>query len=263
MDEIILKELIQSARDRINDLDRILADIQKLRTKISEAVHAAEREADYFDKRSELISSLDKIYAQLITVADSIYYRFFSPNTFNGLLYPTEANRDFVLNIVSKTDGIDLFSADGIGYIRMKMLPLYSDRSSISGRRSGGYYNKKLGEGLEFLLCEQLEKKAFQVKFGRRMLMHYLFVYPTSKPTNQVPDSTNHDIRNVQDAIAVNLFGSDAWDTCNAYFTTVTTDEIPEGTYITVCRDDENVPKFFEIIERWRAHFEGDSDLKI
>lgn len=255
MDEIILKELIQSAKDRIDDLDQLMAGLRQLRSEISDVVDNSEQMSQYYDVRPGTIKELDDRYSKAITVADSIYHQFYKRNTLNGLLSVEEAEQNFITNIVSKTDQIDMFSVDGIGFLRMKMLPSLHKRTPFLNRGFSSFYNPCLGRGLDSVLCQRLNEQSFEVKCNRKILVYFLFIYPSSARRNCIPDSDNHDIKNVQDVIAHRLIGSDAHDVCATYYDTEISDLIPQGTYITVTDVDNRIPRSEEIIAQWQLHY--------
>lgn len=259
MDEIFLDEIVQSARDRIKDIERFLAGLQELKSEISDVVDNSEQMSQYYDVRPETIKELDKRYAKVITVADMIYLKFYNRNTLNGLLTIEESEQNFIDDIVSEADDIDMFSVNGVGFLRMKMLPALSYRAPFLARKFGSFYNCHLGIGLESVLRQRVNEQLFEVIVRRKILLYFLFVYSSSMRSSSIPDSDNHDTKNVQDVIAHSLIGSDAHDVCATYYDTEISDLIPQGTYITVVDADRTIPKSEEIIDYWQLYY---SELK-
>ena len=74
-------------------------------------------------------------------------------------------------------------------------------------------------------------------------------------------DNDNHETKHVTDAIARLLPAGDTPLNCNFYSSAMVTDQIPEGTYITVTAMEKGMMEDKEIVRFWKEKSGLDADL--
>lgn len=140
--------------------------------------------------------------------------------------------------------------SDGI-YIRLPML----------GSRNARLTNQRIQQAdrnifrNEIVYAIEHDDRFQSYDFSRfdHKIIQFLYVYnldPRSH-SHRIIDNDNHETKAIQDAVALFLPGGDCGLTCANFSASTLSNEIPEGTYITVAAAKNGVKPSDEIIKRW------------
>lgn len=168
------------------------------------------------------------------------------PNTFLGYMNYSEAEARLYEALDKKEEHISASFSERSMFLR---LPLLNSRISEANYVRAGvssyenYYGKAVGRAIRNAEILSLFKSYRLEKYE----LFYLFVYK-----NRVPkiDNDNYATRDVTNAIAAFLPAGDAPFSCSFRYNSAVSDDIAEGTYVTVYPQSEPVSED-SVIQFW------------
>lgn len=129
-------------------------------------------------------------------------------------------------------------------------LPMLPVRSMSFNGNYYSCYDSRLGEPVAFMLQNELRHaNSFNSALYDEKTLHFFFIYGCDE--KNIPDSDNHDTKNVQDMICSLFRTGDSGLTTQSFFSTGTTDLIPQRTYIHVTSMEAPVCSTQELIRYW------------
>lgn len=163
-------------------------------------------------------------------------------------------------SIFSEDDTICLLEDEAI-YIKIPLLWSRQINAYMPKERRQDFEksNQLFAESIHYSIEKSQNFLSYDFKKFDRKVFVFLFVYSIKHAKQfKIPDNDNHDTKNVQDAIAMFLPGGDSAFSTSTLLTAEATNEIPEGTYVTVFPSipSENFVK--SIIEKWTFYFYND-----
>lgn len=253
LSELVLQN-IKSARNKLKQIIKKMDDIEKYR----------EQEVSHFDKdaparivRTEVLADINDLCYEFRWGAESLAKRatFAAVDTLPPYRIPNPVKSE-ALHSDAILPAIDLDCAleNDVFYLR---LPMLWSRNNKLHKTAYGYnigpeqsrmYKEVIGHAiLKMPNCDDL--------FDRftRKTFHYTFVYPDSKKKSYfIIDSDNHETKSVTDAVARFTKGHDDAQYCDFVYTTLLTNELPEGTYLTVFPSMKMSISDEKLIEFWK-----------
>ena len=164
------------------------------------------------------------------------------------------------LNFAENTLGFKCFTEPDSLEICMPMLPVRTLRSY--GKALHSSCDSRLGAPLETVLHKQsADDRLFNDRRYDSKTVHFFFIY--SAKEKQIPDSDNHDTKNVQDVICSCFRTGDSGKTTQTFLTTGITDLIPQRTYIRVTPSDSGIYTVANLIRYWQEKESCGRDEKI
>lgn len=146
--------------------------------------------------------------------------------------------------------GVDVRLEDDAIYIK---LPMLRSEYSRSARAATERHPVIFAEEITALILQHQDFEEYDFEKFERKLLHYLYVYSTSRRGISCADNDNHETKYVQDAVAAFLPGGDSPFTCSILSSAVRTSEIPEGTYVTVTKMQDGAKADAEVVAFWRG----------
>lgn len=145
--------------------------------------------------------------------------------------------------------GVECAYENGAIYIRMPMLPrLYYRKTSTHIKADP---DTSLGYGLRKELQKMLMKNEFDIKVFTEKTLSFLFVYNTQD--QHIQDTDEHDTKNVIDELCHFFPGGDNGTQTSIILKTIVSDEVENGTYISVTSGKNSRPASpEETICRWK-----------
>ena len=256
----------------VRQIDKISSDFKNAMKDFLNVEKRLDALKQYADSRQKFIGNfpldtdyenkeLENITEQIVTTNDILLGSIYTPQYYEGLRNAEEAEQEFVENMVTNVDKIESILDEKTIYLKMKMLPPSLHRViKKAGVRTD--YSLSLGKGMLYYMRNIWQQKIMcgaddYLKQFSSINISYLFVYPSTVQKFNVMDSTNHDTKNVQDAICFYLPSGDTGLTCSAHFSTVIDDRIPSGTYITVQPDTDLVLPSKAVVDRWESYWKS------
>lgn len=89
-------------------------------------------------------------------------------------------------------------------------------------------------------------------RFARKTV-YFLFVYSMSSAI-LASDNDARDTKALMDCITKFTLGVDSEFCCSVHETALRTDEIPEGTYVTVVPNEDTGPEKGQVLTEWKTH---------
>lgn len=139
-------------------------------------------------------------------------------------------------------------------FIKLPMLALRSARYPKLKE------NRHVAELLRFDIVYAIEHAAGYESYDFRRfsckILQFLYVYNVTQRNKNIAiaDNDNHETKLVQDAIVLFTPGGDHGLSCSNYSKTVMTDDLPQGTYITLVEEKNGIMSAEKIIDKWAEH---------
>ena len=158
-----------------------------------------------------------------------------------------DINEETVTERIKKSYGFLSFYHQGFIFMKLKMLPSKFNKKSD--------YCSQIGRPLEGYIRSFIRINDVNVENFVKKTIFFLFCYPASASTAMIMDSDNHDTKNVVDAICSVFPGGDTGLLTKIILSTVQTDDVPEGTYVTVLPDMNCSVQDDEVVSHWKDYF--------
>ena len=93
---------------------------------------------------------------------------------------------------------------------------------------------------------------ASPAKFSTK-IVHFMYVYSENPSEKRfIADNDNHETKYVQDAITMFLPNGDSPFCCSTYSSAIMTNEISEGTYLTITTEENGILPSEMIVDYWK-----------
>lgn len=247
-----------------DDLDAMQSAIQHVKSAEKNAMRAndyikayeeklnspkkAEDESDNFLSflEGEIAAFGNKIASDLSTAFWDISHIF---PFYNGITGQGESEAMNGLDSDYNSDIADAFVEDHVLFIRLPMLGkrVYTSKWNRARWTLEGslFYRDELKAALA-----RVEK---EIKWEADRTLNYVFVYDTKRVGI---DSDSHDTKGITDTICSMFRGHDDCRYCSFSYDTLSTDTVPEGTYIAVTAGKSQFYDSKLTVRKWAEHWQ-------
>ena len=149
---------------------------------------------------------------------------------------------------------IDGFCADRNVFIKTKILPRWRSDLYVPVSDRRPTYDTHAGKLMEKFTWELTEKYKIQRSEFVKKTLWFMFVYTSELAKKSVPDSDNHDTKNVQDALCQCFPGGDEPFNCQTFLSSFVKNSVPSGTYITLFPTFNAAKQADYIFENWEKY---------
>lgn len=199
------------------------------------------------------ISTYRKIYTILRVTAEMQNKHILGMSDIRSFQIESELKPDNVKGLLEEKYVEVKLEEDGI-FIRLPMIWSRNRAENVS-------MDRFVKLSLRSIMYRDVLKNAIKNASGfdqypfenyRYKTINYIFVYPR-KGMNQlfIADTDNHETKSITDAICDYLPHRDSGLYSDFFFTTIATDTIPEGTYITVFPQNKMLQTEEQLIDYW------------
>ena len=175
------------------------------------------------------------------------------PSGFDLLLDPQRADEIQAAELDEKVNGVYAF-ADG-DMLRFRTPPLPRRRDMNAERASRSRYGRATPASVyAHGLCRVIdENRSILSPVARTMTRKNIYFLNLFAPQNHnAPDNDNRDIEKIINAICRFFPGRDTPETTRIILDGTASNELPEGTYITVNSYEKGLPNEAETIAFWK-----------
>ena len=149
------------------------------------------------------------------------------------------------------------YESDGI-FVRT---PLLWNRQTFKKKKTANGKKTITTETVRFFRDSVIESllsnpgyASFDFSVYQEKTIQYLFIYSAkTAEKRRLVDADNHETKYVTDAICALLPSGDSALCCSFFYSTVITDDVPEGTYITITPELNRLKPANQIIEFWKC----------
>ena len=225
-----LEDIINIYSAALSKSSKIAHNMDSSLQKFHEANAFMQRAEKNKDKRQRTAVSKDiakrmiSDYSEFITNYISLYDTY--SNIFGAVYDTRELRRSIEWDIVPTQ--IQTASTPTKLMVKLPHIPVKTHcRASVFRDILKTQLDRLFGDGM----IPIIEKK----------LVRIIHIYPSAVRSWQVPDNDNYYIKDVVDIITDYIGGGDGCLTCSILMETVLTDELPEGSYIIVSPDNDEI----------------------
>ncbi len=170
---------------------------------------------------------------------------------------PYEYTRAYYEKLILSIDQVRSFLENDAIYVRTPRL--YSMQSrAVRGKKSRVIrqtQSTSYANSIQWSIKLQENYMTYDFTKFVNKILHFLYVYidsPQSKWFSS--DNDSHETKPIIDAITQFLPNGDSPFTCDIYNTAVRTNEVSEGTYITVTSRSDGIKLNEDVINFWKNH---------
>lgn len=258
LSDLVLQN-IKSARSKLKQILKNMDNIERFR----------EQEISYLDEnaparivRTEVLADINELCNEFRWGAESLAKRatFAAVDTLPPFRIPNPIKREELYSdaILPAID-LDCALENDVFYLRMPMLWSKNNKlhKTARGYNIGPEQSRMYKEVIGYAILKMPNyDDGFFDSFNRKTF-HYTFVYPDDeKKSYFIIDSDNHETKSVTDAVARFTKGRDDAQYCDFVYTTLLTNELPEGTYLTVFPSMRTTISDEKLIDFWKKRIE-------
>lgn len=257
-DEIEAVFAVEDAKELADKLNRNMRDFYRELTYFQSDLNLFDEDLALdllsLEDANDALAGIEQRLATLKSTVLKAYYLLTVPLTYGGLLDLPSAEKDHFFSIDKPIEGVDSYYENGLFFVRTPMLASrnYYSAAVSKGAKTNSYlrdcapiFKDTVRQSMANLMREiNDDLSAFRSK-----TILFLFSY-SSANRRKMLDNDNHDTKGIQDAITSHLPGGDGALSCRVIYDTVLTDEVEEGTYITVMPSNRTVSNE-EVVKFW------------
>ena len=176
---------------------------------------------------------------------------------------PEAEKKRYFRKVVLPQDQVVSHLADHAIFVRTPMLWSRNNRRirGNKGRTIGPEKCTVYRDSVYYSILLDPEYQTYDFSQFKRKIIHYLYVY-RDLPANKMYliDNDNHENKHVTDAIVRFLPAGDTPLNCNFYSSALVSDQIPEGTYVTVTPMETGILPVDDIVKFWREQEVSDGE---
>ena len=248
---------------------RKIADNLSLRMKIFESDLEIEQNMIRSSGSSEVftraVSLSDEVFSSMRNACNELNAASNAPPAVEIRTDPETEKKRYYRTVVLPQDQVVSFLTQDAIFVRTPMLWSRNNRRvrGDKGRTIGPEKCTVYRESVYYSIILDPLFPQYDFSGFKKKIFHYLYIYH-DLPANRMYliDNDNHETKHVTDAIARLLPAGDTPLNCNFYSSAMVTDQIPEGTYITVTAMEKGMMEDKEIVRFWKEKSGLDADLE-
>ena len=201
---------------------------------------------------SHTLQLVEKLYDNIKNTTLGLYAMcLFKPDV-DLLSDPKNKFYDRCLSTVSPDFGVHVRLEPSAIYVKLPLLwsrrnKSHKDMKSTAFERVT-FFRDEINSSIK--TAEGFDEYDFR-KFSTK-IVHFMYVYSENPSEKRfIADNDNHETKYVQDAITMFLPNGDSPFCCSTYSSAIMTNEIAEGTYLTITTEENGILPSEMIVDYW------------